>query len=178
MPQSAVWVRGGAKAIRAMPKCPLREFQWCFPEIFKVLCWITIFFKDNLPMERLLLFSQFCTETFIDSTIRICLAPCKYVRHYGPLTEPKIYMLHSEICSNTHSNLKRPYLGNEVRYFRSAGAKILKSDRGLSSTLSWMWPSATLSPSFGLSQSEKPLIQGVPGVSWCLFFVRICPRDR
>ena len=23
---------GGAKAIRAMPKCPLREFQWGFPD--------------------------------------------------------------------------------------------------------------------------------------------------
>ena len=51
-------------------------------------------------------------------------------------------------------------------------------DRGLSPTLSWKWPSATLSPSFGLFQSEKPLFRGVPGVSRCLSLVRICPRDR
>ena len=50
-------------------------------------------------------------------------------------------------------------------------------DRGLSPTLSWKWPSATLSPSFGLFQSEKPLFWGVPGVSQCLSLARICPRD-
>ena len=50
-------------------------------------------------------------------------------------------------------------------------------DRGLSPTLSWKWPSATLSPSFGLFQSEKPLFRGVPGVPRCASLVRICPRD-
>ena len=52
------------------------------------------------------------------------------------------------------------------------------SRRGLSPTLSWKWPSATLSPSFGLFQSEKPLFRGVPGVPRCASLVRICPRDR
>ena len=34
MPQSARLSagRGGAKAIRAMPKCPQHEFEWCFPD--------------------------------------------------------------------------------------------------------------------------------------------------
>ena len=33
------------------------------------------------------------------------------------------------IRSNSNSNFKRPYLGNETRFFRSAGAKILLSSR-------------------------------------------------
>ena len=49
-------------------------------------------------------------------------------------------------------------------------------DQGLSPTLSWKWPSATLSPSFGLFQSEKTLFRGVPGCSQLLSLVRICPR--
>ena len=51
------------------------------------------------------------------------------------------------------------------------------SCQGLSSPLSWKWCSATLSPSFGLFQSEKALFQGVPGVCHCLSLVSICPRD-
>ena len=35
----------------------------------------------------------------------------------------------------------------------------------------------TLSPSFGLFQSEKALFQGVPGVCHCVSLVSICPRD-
>ena len=51
-----------------------------------------------------------------------CLAPCKSVCNHGPLTEPKIY---SEIRLHRNFNFKRPYLGNDTRFFRSAGAKIL-----------------------------------------------------
>ena len=49
--------------------------------------------------------------------------------------------------------------------------------RGLSSTLSWKWCSATLSPSFGLFQSERALFRGVPGECQRVSLVRICPRD-
>ena len=42
--------------------------------------------------------------------------------------------------------MKRPYLGNKTRFFRSAGAKISVSSRAFA--CSWKWPSATLSPSF------------------------------
>ena len=84
-----------------------------------------------------------------------CLAPCKSVRNCGPSTEPKI-------CSNTNSNFKRPYLGNGMSHLRSAGAKIL----------------ATLSPSFGLFQSEKALFRGVTGGPHWASLVRICPPDR
>ena len=64
--------------------------------------------------------------------------------------------LHSEIRSHSNFNFKRPYLGNETRFFRSAGPKILVWLRAF--TYSFMKvASATLSPSFGLFQSEKPL---------------------
>ena len=81
-----------------------------------------------------------------------CLAPCKSLRNYGPLTEPKIYTvkfgrtaiptLNSQI-----SEMKRDFLDPLVQ-------KILY-DRKLSSNLSWKWPSATLSPSFGLPAHPK-----------------------
>ena len=51
------------------------------------------------------------------------------------------------------------------------------SDGELSPSLSWKWPSATLSTSFGLFQSEKSLFRGVPGVPRCTSLVRICPQD-
>ena len=50
------------------------------------------------------------------------------------------------------------------------------SRRGLSSTLSWKWANVTLSPSFGLFQSEKPLFRGVPDVTHCHSLARICPQ--
>ena len=103
-----------------------------------------------------------------------CLAPCKSVPNYGPLTEPKIYIVkfgHTAIptLNGRISETKRDFLDPLVPKF--------SYDRGLSPTLSWKWPSATLSPSFGLFQSEKPLFWGVPGVPRCASLVRICPRD-
>ena len=104
-----------------------------------------------------------------------CLAPCKSVTNYGPLTEPKFYIVKSALTqiptSNGHiSETKRRILYPLVPKFFSR--------RGISHTLSWKWPSATLSPSFGLFRAEKPLFRGVPGVSRCLSLVRICPRDH
>ena len=106
--------------------------------------------------------------------LHCCLAPCKSVRNYGPLTEPKSYYVEfgrtAIPTSNGHiSETKRAILDPLVPKF--------SYDRGLSPTLSWKWPSATLSPSFGLFQSEKPLFRGVPGVPRCTSLVRICPRD-
>ena len=103
-----------------------------------------------------------------------CLAPSKSVPNYGPLTEPKIFIVKFDCTaiptSNDHiSETKRDFLDPLVPKF--------SYDRGLSPTLSWKWPSATLSPSFGLFQSEKPLFRGVPGVPRCTSLVRICPRD-
>ena len=93
----------------------------------------------------------------------------------GTWTEPKSYYVKfgrtAIPTSNGHiSETKRDFLDPLVPKF--------SYDWGLSPTLSWKWPSATLSPSFGLFQSEKPLFRGVPGVSRCLSLVRICPRDR
>ena len=104
-----------------------------------------------------------------------CLAPCKSVTNYGPLTEPKFYIVKSALTpiptSNGHiSETKRGILYPLVPKFFSR--------RGLSTTLSWKWPSATLSPSFGLFQSDKALFRGVPGGPRWPSLVRICPRDR
>ena len=112
--------------------------------------------------------------SFVSILYHCCLAPCKSVTNYGPLTEPKFYIVKSALTqiptSNGHiSETKRAILDPLVPKF--------SSDRGLSPTLSWKWPSATLSPSFGLFQSEKPLFGGVPGVPRCASLVRICPRD-
>ena len=79
-----------------------------------------------------------------------CLAPCKSVTNYGLLTEPKFYIVKSALTpiptSNGHiSETKRDSLDPLVPKFFSR--------RGLSPTLSWKWPSDTLSPSFGLFQS-------------------------
>ena len=106
--------------------------------------------------------------------VHCCLAPCKSVPNYGPLTEPKIYIVKFgrtaiSTLNGRISETKRDFLDPLVPKF--------SYDRGLSPTLSWKWPSATLSPSFGLFQSEKPLFWGVPGVSRRVSLVRICPRD-
>ena len=70
-----------------------------------------------------------------------CLAPCKAVTNYYGLTQIP--------TSNGHiSETKQGILDPLVPKFFSR--------RRLSPTLSWKWPSATLSPSFGLFQSEKP----------------------
>ena len=64
------------------------------------------------------------------------------------------------IRSNSNSNFKRPYLGNETTNLISAGAKILLSSRAF--TCSFMKVGSR--HSFTLFQSEKP----VPGVSRCV----------
>ena len=102
-----------------------------------------------------------------------CLAPSKSVSNYGPLTEPKFYIVKSGRTqiptSNDHiSETKRGILDPLVPKFFSR--------RGLSSTLSWKWANVTLSPSFGLFQSEKPLFRGVPDVTHCHSLARICPQ--
>ena len=99
-----------------------------------------------------------------------CLAPCKSVTNYGPLTEPKFCIVKCTLSqiptSNGHiSETKRAILDPLVPKF--------SSDQGLSPTLSWKWRRVTLSPSFGLFRAEKP---GVPGVPHCPSLVRICPR--
>ena len=102
-----------------------------------------------------------------------CLAPCKSVTNYGPLTEPKFYIVKSGLTqiptSNGHiSETKRGILDPLVPKFFSR--------RGLSSPLSWKWANVTLSPSFGLFQSEKPLFRGVPEGSQGTSLARICPQ--
>ena len=83
----------------------------------------------------------------------------------GTWTEPKFYYVEfgrtAIPTSNGHiSETKRDFLDPLVPKF--------SYDRGLSPTLSWKWPSATLSPSFGLFQSEKPLFWDV-SVTVCLW---------
>ena len=102
-----------------------------------------------------------------------CLAPCKSVTNYGPLTEPKFCIVKCALSqiptSNGHiSETKRAILDPLVPKF--------SSDRGLSPTLSWKWRRVTLSPSFGLFRAEKPLFRGVPGAPRCSSLVRICAR--
>ena len=102
-----------------------------------------------------------------------CLAPSKSVSNYGPLTEPKFYIVKSGRTqiptSNGHiSETKRGILDPLVPKFFSR--------RGLSSTLSWKWANVTLSPSFGLFQSEKPLFRGVPEGTHGHSLARICPQ--
>ena len=87
-----------------------------------------------------------------------CLAPCKSVPNYGPLTEPKIYIVKFgrtaiPTLNGRNSETKQDFLNPLVPKF--------SYDRRLSPTLSWKWPSATLSPSFGLFQSEKKHFFGV-----------------
>ena len=70
----------------------------------------------------------------------------------GTWTEPKSYCVEfgrtAIPTSNGHfSETKQNFLDTLVPKF--------SYDRGLSPTLSWQWPSATFSPSFGLFQSEK-----------------------
>ena len=105
--------------------------------------------------------------------LHCCLAPCKSVTNYGPLTEPKFYIVKSGLTqiptSNGHiSETKRGILDPLVPKFFSR--------RGLSSPLSWKWANVTLSPSFGLFQSEKPLFRGVPEGSQGTSLARICPQ--
>ena len=107
------------------------------------------------------------------TTGHCCLAPCKSVTNYGPLTEPKFCIVKCALTqiptSNGHiSETKRAILDPLVPKF--------SSDRGLSPTLSWKWRRVTLSPSFGLFRAEKPLFRGVPGAPRCSSLVRICPR--
>ena len=102
-----------------------------------------------------------------------CLAPCKSVTNYCPLTEPKFYIVKSGRTqiptSNGHiSETKRGILDPLVPKFFSR--------RGLSSPLSWKWANVTLSPSFGLFQSEKPLFRGVPEGTHGHSLARICPQ--
>ena len=102
-----------------------------------------------------------------------CLAPCKSVTNYGPLTEPKSYYVEIDrtqiSTSNGHISETKKGTGDPL-------APKFSSFRGLSSPLSWKWPSVTLSLSFGLFQSENPLFQGVPDVTHCHSLVRICPQ--
>ena len=91
------------------------------------------------------------------------------------LSNPKFYIAKSGWAqistSNDHiSETKRNILDPLVPKF--------SSHWGLSPAPSWKWPSSTLSPSFGLFQSEKPLSRGVPGCPQLPSSVRICPRDR
>ena len=100
-----------------------------------------------------------------------CLAPCKFVLNYGPLTEPKIYKVKFgrtaiSTLNGRISETKRDFLDPLVPKF--------SYDRGLSPTLSWKWPSATLSSSFDLFQSEKNTFSEC---SRCASLVKICPRD-
>ena len=99
-----------------------------------------------------------------------CLAPCKSVTNYGPLTEPISYYVEIVRTQISTSN------GQTKKGTGDPLAPKFYSFRGLSSPLSWKWPSVTLSPSFGLFQSEKPLFRGVPGWSQLVSLVRICPR--
>ena len=128
--------------------------RWC--------CWCTDAANALLLSKILMLLMHCC-----------CLAPCKSVTNYGPLTEPKFYIVKSGRTqiptSNGHiSETKRGILDPLVPKFFSR--------RGLSSTLSWKWANVTLSPSFGLFQSEKPLFRGVPDVTHCHSLARICPQ--
>ena len=72
------------------------------------------------------------------------------------------------IRSNSNSNFKRPYLGNETTNLISAGAKILLSSRAF--TYSFMKVASR--HSFTLF---RPLSVSVPQ---CPSLVRICPRDH
>ena len=119
--------------------------------------------------------STYSTTVLHPLLAHCCLAPCKSVTNYGPLTEPKFYIVKSALTqiptSNGHiSETKRRILYPLVPKFFSR--------RGLSPTLSWKWRRATLSPSFGLFRSEKPLFWGVPGGSRWVSLVRICPQDH
>ena len=102
-----------------------------------------------------------------------CLASCKSVTNYGPLTEPKSYYVEIDrtqiSTSNGHISETKKGTGDPL-------APKFSSFRGLSSPLSWKWPSVTLSLSFGLFQSENPLFQGVPDVTHCHSLVRICSQ--
>ena len=102
-----------------------------------------------------------------------CLASCKSVTNYGQLTEPISYyveIVRTQIStSNGHISETKKGTGDPL-------APKFSSFRGLSSPLSWKWPSVTLSLSFGLFQSENPLFQGVPDVTHCHSLVRICSQ--
>ena len=105
--------------------------------------------------------------------IHCCLAPCKSVPNYGPLTEPKICIVKFgrtaiPTLNGRISKTKRDFLDPLVPKF--------SYDRGLSPTLSWKWPSATLAPSFGLFQSEKNTFLGMV---YIFILQKISPeRDR
>ena len=95
-----------------------------------------------------------------------CLAPCKSVRNYGPLTEPKIYIV--KFGRTAIPTLNGRISGTKQDFLDPLAPKFLY-DRGLLPTLSWKWP---LSASF--SQTKNTF----SGCSWCGFLVRIFPWDR
>ena len=111
----------------------------------------------------------------INAITHCCLAPCKSVRNYGPLTEPKIYIV--KFGRTAISTLNGHFSETKWAILDPLVPKF-SYDWGLSPTFSWKWPSATLSPSFGLFQTEKPLFWGVPGGSRWVSLARIWPRDH
>ena len=89
------------------------------------------------PKERWRLWSEVMTTTMIFTSahysVHCCLAPCKSVTNYGPLTEPKFCIVKCALSqiptSNGHiSETKRAILDPLVPKF--------SSDQGLSPTLS------------------------------------------
>ena len=101
----------------------------------------------ELPFQALVLNSPIGFYLF---PTHCCWAPWISGQIEGTWTEPKSYYVEfgrtAIPTSNGHiSETKRAILDPLVPKF--------SYDRGLSPTLSWKWPSATLSPSFGLFQS-------------------------
>ena len=78
------------------------------------------------------------------------------------------------IRSNSNSNFKRPYLGNETTNLISAGSKNFLSSRAFI----YSFMKVASHHSFTLFRAEKPLFRGVPGVCRCVSLVRICPWDH
>ena len=83
------------------------KLDCCFNSRLREVCKIT---EEVCPHKRFTKLWTFSVAPFAphppstDTSGHCCLAPC---------------------CSNTNSNFKRPYLGNEKSNFRSDGAKIL-----------------------------------------------------
>ena len=75
----------------------------------------------------------------------------------GRSTEAKIYYYRFVYTSTFFSNGR---ISETKQDFLNALVPKFSYRRGLSSTLSWKWCSATLSPSFGLFQPERALYRG------------------
>ena len=91
------------------------------------------------------------------------------------LAEAKIYYKRFVYTGNFFSSNSRNFLTKKDTI--APNSSKLPWDQGLSVTLSWKWPCATLSSSFGLFHKRKHFFGVFQGGHWGPFWPRTCPQD-